>query len=297
MEQPLPPYGSCNLGSLDLNKFTRETGSFDWELFEIAIRMSIRFLDSVIDVNSFPTKEIEESSRKYRQIGLGIMGFADMCMKQEIAYGSENANQSLGEIGNFLYSTAKNESESLGEEKGIPEYCQNLPVPRRNMTLLTVAPTGTISILAGCNNGIEPFFSEITQRKDKTGEYVLDLEGSSLPYFRCSVPKDGEKWKEVTWEEHVLTQTTIQKHVDSGVSKTINFPQGTHRDTIGKAFMMAWKEGAKGITVYRNGSRDVEVLSPKNVSKNLCPACKAPTIKYDGCTKCSECEWEMCVVG
>ena len=111
-----------------------------------------------------------------------------------------------------------------------------------------------------------------------------------------AVPSDGDKKKEVTWEEHIHTQMTIQKWIDSGVSKTINFPAGTHRETIAKSFMLAWELGCKGVTVYRNGSRDVEVLTPKNVQKNLCPACEAPTKKFDGCTSCTECEWSLCTV-
>jgi len=296
-EQPLPPYGSCNLGSLDLSKFLNNNNLFDWSLFEKAIRYSIRFLDSVIDVNQFPTPEIEKVAKQSRQVGLGVMGLADYYLKREIAYGSPEALEELTRISQFLSEIATNESEKLGEKYGIPEWCKKLPIPRRNITVLTVAPTGTISILANCNNGIEPFFSEITQRTDKTGEYTLNLEESDQSYFRCAVPMHGEKWKEVSWEEHVKTQAAIQKWVDSGVSKTINFPTNTRRETIGKAFMMAWKEGCKGITVYRNSSRKEEVLTPKNLGKKRCPACGAEIIKFDGCEKCSECEWEMCTVG
>lgn len=294
MEQPLPPFGSCNLGALDISKFFRR-GEFDWELFEKAIRLTVRFLDEVIDKNEFPSEEFKENALRYRPLGAGIMGLADFYVKKEIAYGSNEALLEYDKLGEFYKRIAYDESELLGKEKGIPEGCKNLPVPRRNITVLTIAPTGTTSLIAGCNSGIEPFFSEITQRKDKTGEYVLDLEESDKPYFRCAVPKDGEKWKEVTWREHVLTQAMAQKHVDSGVSKTINFPQNTRRETIAKAFMLAWKEGAKGITVYRNGSRSEEVLTPKNMKKNLCPQCSKPTIKYDGCTKCTECDWSLCV--
>jgi len=224
------------------------------------------------------------------------MGLADYYIIRKVPYGSEKALSYLDEIGEFLYKIAVNESEKLGKTKGVPEWCENLPSPRRNITVLTIAPTGTTSIIAGCNSGIEPFFSEITQREDKTGKYTINADQSSEDYFRCAVPKDGDKSKEVTWQEHVMTQATIQKWIDSGVSKTVNVPQMTHRETIGKAFILAWKEGCKGITVYRNGSRDVEVLTPKNVQKNLCPACGSPTMKYDGCTKCTECEWSLCSI-
>jgi len=296
-EQPLPPFGSCNLASLDLSKFLTKANHFDWQLFEIAIRKSIRFLDSVIDVNSFPTKKIEAVSKASRQLGLGIMGLADLYLKKEIPYGSDVALELLDSICEFMHKVSTDESEIMGNELGIPEWCKKLPEPRRNITLLTIAPTGSISIISGCNSGIEPFFSEITRREDKTGVYIFDSMENGQDYFRCAVPMDGDKSREVTWEEHVMTQSVAQKWIDSGVSKTINFPTMTRRDTIGKAFKMAWEKGCKGITVYRNGSRDVEVLTPKNVSLNRCPACNSPTMKYDGCTKCTDCEWEMCTVG
>jgi len=294
MEQPLPPYGSCNLGSLDISKFTNNDGVFNFELFEKAVRLSTRLLNSVIDVNSYPTKEIEEVSKKSRPIGNGIMGLADFFMKKKIAYGSKESLEEFGNVASFLYQKTKSESEKIGEEFGIPEWCKNLPEPRANITLVTFAPTGTISILASCNSGIEPFFSEITERKDKTGEYIIDTP-SEEEYFRCAVSANGEK--EVTWEEHVAMQAVAQEHSDSGVSKTINFANKTHRETIGKAFIMAWKNKCKGITVYRNGSRNVEVLSPKNINKHKCPVCGEETVKYDGCTKCSSCDWSICSVG
>ena len=294
-EQPLPPYGSCNLGSLDISKFFKKDETFDWDLFERAIRLSVRFLDSVIDVNSFPTPEIEDVSKKSRQIGLGIMGLADYYMKMKVAYGSKDALNLLEEIMNFLFSKAYDESEELGKKLGIPEWCKKLPRPRRNITVISIAPTGTISLLAGCNSGIEPYFSEITERRDKTGEYTIS-KSSDEEYFRCAVSSDGSH-KEVTWEEHIATQSIAQKYCDSGVSKTINFPNHTRKETIGKAYIEAWKAGCKGITVYRNGSREIEVLSPKNISKNLCPMCESETIKYDGCTKCTKCEWSICSTG
>jgi len=126
-EQPLPPYGSCNLGSLDISKFFKKDNTFDWELFERAIRLSVRFLDSVIDANSFPTPEIEEVSRKSRQIGLGIMGLADYYMKMKVVYGSKDALKLFDEVMGFLFTKSYDESEKMGEELGIPEWCKKLP--------------------------------------------------------------------------------------------------------------------------------------------------------------------------
>lgn len=290
-EQPLPAYGSCNLGSLDISKFLSTDKTLDLGLLEIATRLGIRFLDSVIDTNTFPTKEIREMSLNCRQLGLGIMGLADYYLIRGIAYGSEQALEELGFILEFIKNIAEDESITLGEEKGIPEYCKYLPVPRRNITVLSIAPTGTISLIAGCNSGIEPIFSEITIRNDKTGQYSFHNISADLPYFRCAVSANGAT--EVTWEEHVKTQAKAQEFVDSGVSKTINFPTHTHRETIAKSFMLAWELGCKGITVYRNGSRAIEVLSPKAIKKNLCPVCKEETIHINNTTKCVKCDWSM----
>ena len=294
-EQPLPPNGSCNLGSLDISKFyDKKTDHINLQLLEQAVRLGVRFLDSIIDVNTFPTIEIERVTKDSRPIGLGIMGLADYYMLRRLPYGSEQALNDLEFILEFIYTKAKDESERLGKELGVPKWCRKLPEKRRNITTISIAPTGTISLLAGCNSGIEPFFSEITERTDKTGEYIIDAP-SQEPYFRCAVSATGEK--EVTWEEHIKTQATAQRWSDSGVSKTINFPSHTRKETIAKAFTLAWKLDCKGITVYRNGSRQVEVLSPKNVNKNKCPVCGSDTIKMDGCTKCSSCDWSVCTIG
>lgn len=296
-EQPLPYNGSCNLGSLDISKFLNDDKTINLELLELAVRLSIRFLDGVLDANSFPTDAIKEMSEKCRQVGLGIMGLADYYLERGIAYGSEKALEELSFIMGFIKSVADDESISMGEELGIPEYCKNLPIPRRNITLLSIAPTGTISLIAGCNSGIEPFFSEITERKDKTGKYILESSSDFPEHFRCAVSANGSR--EVTWREHVDTQAVAQKFVDSGVSKTVNFPNYIHKETVGKSFIYAWEAGCKGITTYRNGSRNLEVLSPKKVKNDKCPVCGNDLIKESGCSKCInlECGFSVCTVG
>jgi ribonucleoside-diphosphate reductase alpha chain len=297
MEQGLPFNGVCNLGSLDISKFLDEDKTIDLEKLESAVRLSVRFLDRVITKNQFPTEAIHKWAMDNRPVGLGIMGLADYYLVREVAYGSPEALEELEFILNFMYQIAEDESIELGELYGVPESCSKLPTPRRNITLLSIAPTGTISLLAGCNSGIEPIFSEITIRNDKTGTYNFDHESSSMDYFRCAVSTNGGK--EVTWEEHVKTQASAQKFVDSGVSKTINFPNHTHRETIGNAFILAWELGCKGITVYRNGSRKLEVLSPKNLKKDNCPLCGKELIKESGCSKCIDetCGFSVCEVG
>lgn len=265
----------------------------DWYKLGLAVKLGTRFLDRVIDVTSYPTPEIKEWSLSNRPIGNGIMGFADYLLKREIAYGSEEANIELEKILQFIYQTAKIESELLGKEKGVPDYCQKLAEPRRNITLTTVAPTGTVSLIAGCSNGIEPIFSEVTIRNDKTGTYEFDHDLVDKPYFRCAVAANGAK--EVTFEEHIKTLASAQKYVDSGVSKTANCPTGTHRDTIAKGFLMAWKLGCKGLAVYRNGSRKLEVLSPKNLKKDKCPVCDSDLLTYGDIKRCSNptCEFTL----
>ena len=260
----------------------------DYEKLELATKLGINFLDSVIDTSDYPTEDIRKWAYENRAIGLGIMGFADFCLIKQIPYGAKDSLEELEKILSFIYKTAKDESEKLGNDLGIPKMCKSLPNPRRNVTLLSLAPTGTISLIAGCSSGIEPIFSEITVRNDKTGTYTFENNLADKPYFRCAVSSNGTQ--EVTWEEHIKVLATTQKHVDSGVSKTINFPNRTRKDTIAKAVFMAWELGCKGIASYRNGSRKVEVLTPKNIKKDKCPVCGNDIEEINGKLKCVACE-------
>lgn len=247
-------------------------------------------MDSVIDATSFPTPETQEWSYANRPVGLGIMGLADYFLMKKIAYGSQESLDELEYILNFIQGISEIESIQLGKERGIPKMCQLLPIPRRNITLMTSAPCGTISILAGCSSGIEPIFSEVMIRTDRTGVYTFENDLAEQPYFRCAVSANGAT--EVIWEEHVNILTTTQKYIDSGVSKTINFPNGTHKETIAKAVMMAWRNGAKGIACYRNGSRKQEVLTPKSLKKDKCPKCSEDLVEIDNKKRCLHCKKE-----
>lgn len=290
-EQPLPFNGSCNLGSIDLSKFLDEKKNFDWDKFEVTIRLGMRFLDSVIDRGVFPTEDIDRWAKENRAVGLGIMGYADLLLMKEIAYGSQEALDILEEILAFMEKVSIDESEKMGSEYGVPLQCQKLPEPRRNITTNTVAPTGTISLIAGCSSGIEPVFSEITVRNDKTGVYTFENDLAGKDYFRCAVSSNGAK--EVTWEEHIDTLAATQRHIQSGVSKTINFPNNAKRESIANAVMMAWQKGCKGVAVYRNGSRKVEVLSPKNIQKDKCPVCGNDMVDINGEKRCIFCKKEV----
>jgi len=294
-EQPLPKNGVCNLGSLDLSKFV-EFGIIDWNKLEIAVRVAARFLDAVIDAGTFPTRDIAEWVKSNRPTGLGVMGAADLLLSMGVAYGSEESLSIIGDVMKFISDVADRESEEMGREMGIPEACLSLPVPRRNITTTSIAPTGTISLIAGCSNGIEPIFSEFTMREDKTGTYKIYHPMAHQPHFRCAVTGNGGV--EVTWQEHVQMQNVVQNHVNSGVSKTINFPNSATKEDVASAFMMAYDLGSvKGMTVYRNGSRNQEVLSPKKINKDKrCPECGGNLVKEGGCTHCDSCEYSFCEV-
>jgi ribonucleoside-diphosphate reductase alpha chain len=290
-EQPLTANGVCNLGSIDVSKFLTKDKELDTIKLEIVTRLAVRFLDRVVDKSAYPTEEIAEWVKDNRAVGLGIMGFADYLLMKEISYGSKESLEELSNILSLIDRVSEDESIKLGEKFGVPLQCQKLPVPRRNITITTIAPTGTVSLIAGCSSGIEPIFSEITVRNDKTGTYQFENNLAEKSYFRCAVASNGAR--EVTWEEHIDVLSTAQKYIHSGVSKTTNFPNHTHRDTIAKAFIMAWKSGCKGLAVYRNGSRKVEVLSPKNLKKDKCPICGEEIIKYNNVKKCTKCDWHF----
>lgn len=296
-EQPLPANGVCNLGSLDLSKFLDQDKEFNWELFEKSIRLSVRFLDDLIDRNTYPTDDITEWAKNNRPIGLGIMGYADYLLEKKMAYGSVESLNELSDILEFMEKIGYNESENIGKIKGFPVECRKLPTPRRNITVLSIAPTGSISLLAGCNSSIEPVFSETIHRKDKTGEYEFFNSHYQESYFRCAVTNGN--CKEVTWKEHIDTQNTAQKYIDSGVSKTINMPNNSTKDDVRDAYLYAWNsEYIKGITIYRNGSRQLEVLSPiTNKSTEKCPLCSSNLIDESGCKHCSKCEFSKCEIG
>lgn len=289
-EQPLSENGSCNLGSIDLSKFLDKNNDFDWGMFEIAIRNSMRFLDAVVDKGQFPTPDIAKWAQEHRAVGIGAMGYADLLLMKEIPYGSPDAIKILEDILSFMDAVSIDESEEMGRELGVPEKCKLLPSPRRNITTNTIAPTGTISLIAGCSSGIEPIFSEITVRNDKTGTYTFENDLAEKPYFRCAVSSNGAQ--EVTWEEHIETLAATQRHIQSGVSKTINFPNNAKRESIANAVMLAWQKGCKGLAVYRNGSRKIEVLSPRNIKKDLCPMCGKDMVEINGSKRCIFCTKE-----
>lgn len=268
-EQPLHDYESCNLGSLNLINYFKADArdNFDWERFGDSIHMAARFLDNVIDVNLYPLKQIEEMAKSNRRIGLGVMGFADLLIRMKVRYNSEEAREIGAKIIRFMKKETTAASQKLAEERGnFPNIEKSIYKGKkmRNATVLTVAPTGTISRIAGCSSSIEPIFCFKTISKIIDRE-IIDLHplyqeweekhaGEPVPdYFITAGDIDPL--------DHLKMQETFQKHVDSAVSKTINFPNASTREDIAKAYLMAFDMDIKGITVYRDGCRSVQVLN------------------------------------
>ncbi|MGE5342729.1 MAG: adenosylcobalamin-dependent ribonucleoside-diphosphate reductase [Candidatus Omnitrophota bacterium] len=268
-EQPLHDYEACNLGSINVANFfkTGAPDSFDWERFRELIHMSIRFLDDVIDVNLYPLAPIEKMAKSNRRIGMGIMGFSDLLIKMKIKYDSEDALALGRKIAQFMKAEATRASEMLAEEKGsFPNIEKSIYKGKkmRNASVLTIAPTGTISRIAGCSSSIEPIFSFETISK------ILDSEIKDIHplYKEWKETHPGEPEpdyfvtaSEIHPEDHIKMQAVFQEYVDSAVSKTINFPNEATTQDIADAYMMAFDMKVKGITVYRDGCRAVQVLN------------------------------------
>jgi ribonucleoside-diphosphate reductase alpha chain len=311
-EQPLLPYESCNLGSIDVSKFVLEDGKMDWNRLRETIRWGVRFLDNVIDANVYTLPEIETTTKGNRKIGLGIMGFADMLIKMGIRYDTEEGLQNGEKLMRFMTTEARRASAELGEERGnFPNFHESIWEKKfttmRNATVTTIAPTGTISIIAGCSQGIEPIFAIVYVREvaESLGRSLIEVN----PLFESVALKEGfydeelirkiakktsiqeveevpERTRrlfvaahDISAEWHVRMQAAFQKHVDNAVSKTINFPNRATPDDIDKAYQLAYKLGCKGVTVYRHGSREKQVLRPMESEGTLadysleCPTC------------------------
>ncbi|MDY6893288.1 MAG: vitamin B12-dependent ribonucleotide reductase [Chloroflexota bacterium] len=295
-EQPLLPYESCNLGSINLSRMVcNNNGKTEIDYVKLAklVRMAVRFLDNVIDVNKFPLPEIHDMTRKTRKIGLGVMGFADILIQLGIPYNSQEALDTAEALMKFISDESTAESQSLATERGVFPALEgstyDMPdAPRvRNATRTTIAPTGTLSIIAGCSSGIEPLFALSYTRTILEGTHLVEIN----PLFEEVAKKEGfysesltqelakkgnlrdiegvpERIKQVfvtshdiSPEWHVRMQAAFQKYTDNAVSKTVNFPHDATREDVAHVYMLAYREGCKGITIYRDGSREGQVLS------------------------------------
>ena len=295
-EQPLLPFESCVLGSVNLSKMVKQVGEkyeIDWSRLNATIQLAVRFLDNVIDANKYPLPQIEHITKGNRKIGLGVMGLADLLIKLGISYNSEDAVHLTDRLVCFFSQKANEASIRLADERGVfPNYQKSIYAQEdglkyRNATRTTIAPTGTISIIAGCSSGIEPlfavaytrhvliedglpeinpFFLEIAKKRGFYTEGLIEeisLEGT-IQNIK-TIPEDIKKLfitaRDVLPEQHVKIQAACQRYIDNGVSKTINFPKNAAVDDVRKVFLLAYKSGCKGITVYRDKSRISQALS------------------------------------
>ncbi len=301
-EAHLPPYDSCNLGSINLERFfvpgeQAGEGSVDWDELRETIHTTIRFLDNVIEMNNYPLSQIGEMSRGNRRIGLGIMGFADLIIKLGITYDSDEGLAFAEKVMKFVDDEAWEESRVLAEERGVmPHFEGSRHEARgdrvRNATVTTIAPTGTISMIAGCSGGIEPLFAVAFMRRQadmempdvnpefvklakERGFYSEELmtkiaeHGSvrDIPEVPDDVRSTWVTSHDISSEWHVKMQAAFQKHTSMGISKTINLPNHASLKDVEDAYMQAYATNCKGIAVYRDGSRDAQVLSTGSTGK------------------------------
>jgi ribonucleoside-diphosphate reductase alpha chain len=290
-ELPLLPYESCNLASINLAKMIKGD-SLDWETLKDRVTWGIRFLDDVIDVNKFPLPEIKEITFANRKVGLGVMGFADMLIGLGIPYTSDKAIQFAERLMHFIRTESLKASADLARGRGVfPNFEKSVYAKQgvrvRNATVNTIAPTGTISIIANCSSGIEPLFAVSFVRNVLSGMKLFEVN----PLFEERARKKGiysqellvriaqqgslQKVKEiprdirtvfttafdVSPEQHLLHQAAFQKYTDNSVSKTINLPEDASVDDVRKIYLMAHQLRCKGITIYRYGSKEDQVLS------------------------------------
>ncbi len=372
-EQPLHPFDACNLGSINLAKFvkdgdavTRWHKKIDWEDLRKTIRVAVRMLDNVIDVSKYPLSQISKTVRANRRIGLGVMGWADMLYQLRIQYDSKEAVKLAEKISKFIFEVSWEMSEELAKEKGVfPRWsesdfargtaraCKNgKPRKVRNVAITTIAPTGSISMLADASSGIEPVFAlsyvknvvtdeglnyvnkyfqkELEQASWADGDpehkvrdrIVRDVARTGSLAEVSGVPKEiKEVYRtahDISPEWHIKMQAAWQKWIDNAVSKTVNFANEATIDDVWKAYMLAWKLKCKGTTIYRDGSKDFQILSVGNEKKGkgekqliqskikikplkktkgkmtVCPECGGKLVIEEGCSKCYSCGFSVC---
>jgi len=295
-EQPLLPYESCNLGSINLSRMIIEEdhgAAIDWERLRRTVRLAVRFLDDVIDVNRYPLEQIAQMTRGNRKIGLGVMGFADMLIRLGVPYDSEEGISIAEQVMSFISNEGKKASSELARERGVfPNFKGSIydrpdGMEIRNATVTTIAPTGTLSIIAGCSSGIEPLFAISYVKRVMDGTELVEVN----PYFEktarergfysdelmrkiaerggvrgmVEVPEDVQRVfataLDISPASHVRMQAAFQRFTDNAVSKTVNFPEDATPEDVRHVYELAYREGCKGCTIYRYGSRESQVLN------------------------------------
>lgn len=294
-EQPLLPYEACNLGSINLGLCVAEDDgipTIDYERIARIVRDSVHFLDNVIDVNHYPLPIIDKNTRLTRKIGLGVMGFADMLLKLGVPYNSVEAEKAAEEVMSLIQSEGRTASAELAEKRGVfPAWRDSVfgeeGFAVRNATVTTIAPTGTISIIADASGGCEPMFAYAFTKNVMDGDKLLVCNDLLVEKLKeagvysdalmhriaeegtlAHIPEIPEEIRrvfvcahDITPEWHIRIQAAFQKYTDNAVSKTINFPNSATREEVKEAYLLAYRLGCKGTTVYRDGSRDSQVLT------------------------------------
>jgi len=299
-EQPLLPYESCNLGSINLVKMLRKTLTgyeFDYVLLEDTVRKAVHFLDNVIDANNYPLTKIAEVTRASRKIGLGVMGWADSLLMMGIPYNSDEAVKLADKVMGFINTTGHAESCKLADQRGtFPLFSVSTlagGAQMRNATITTIAPTGTLSIIGGCSSGVEPVFAYAFIRNIMDGTEMVEVNpvltakleelGLNSDRLLKRIANEGtlQNIKEIPAEvrrvfvsaqdikpsDHINMQAAFQRHTDNAVSKTVNFPKEATRAEVRDVYILAYKEGCKGVTIYRDGSREEQVLNIGSVNR------------------------------
>ncbi len=302
-EQPLLPYESCNLGSINLSKMVKD-GRVNWERLQKVVHLAVHFLDNVVEVNKYPLPQIAEMTLANRKIGLGVMGWADMLIALGIPYNTEEAIDLAQKVMRFINEQGHTASQALAKSRGtFPNfkgsvYDKKGEPPMRNATVTTIAPTGTISIMANASSGVEPLFAVSYVRQVMDNDILVEVH----PYFEAvarqrgfyslelmqriaehgtlhnmeDVPEDIRKLfvtaHDITPEVHIRMQAAFQKYTDNAVSKTVNFSNGATIQDVARVYELAYQLDCKGVTIYRDGSRDQQVLSTGKKERQAVPA-------------------------
>ncbi len=324
-EQPLLPYESCNLGSINVARFARGRGIAYEELGEV-VSHAVHFLDNVLDANSYPVEAIRNVTLGNRKIGLGIMGFADLLVQLRIPYASNAAIALAEELMRFIQQEAKAASARLAQTRGpfptyrLSRFSSEGRTPLRNACVTSIAPTGTISLLAGCSSGIEPFFA-LSYRREVIGSMkTIDVHPALTgmlhaemadpePLLRqvrahgrldgAGAPADLRQLfataHEIPPEWHIRMQAAFQRHTDTAVSKTINLVNSATPADIAEAYQLAFETGCKGVTVFRDGCKTRQVLQA-GLRTGSCPECGEPLVMQAGCQTCAACGYSVCTI-
>ncbi|NLF79989.1 MAG: TSCPD domain-containing protein, partial [Clostridia bacterium] len=313
-EQPLLPYESCNLGSVNLANHIRPENNglaVDWEKLRQTVRLAVHFLDNVIEINRYPLPEIERVTKLTRKIGLGVMGFADLLLHLGLPYNSEQGVAMGEQIMAFINRCGHEMSEELATGRGaFPLFAESIysdGPPLRNATVTTIAPTGTLSIIAGVSSGVEPVFAYAYMRNVLDNTHLIETNDILAEKLRTLGLSDAQLMERIAAQGsvaeidalpqelkqifvcshdvaplwHVRMQAAFQRHTDNAVSKTVNFPHDATREDVRETYLLAYQLGCKGITIYRDGSRDEQVL-------NLGASTAAELPEPCDCAACSE---------